>query len=37
MISENLHDVRTEDRNLRVVIDDSVVREAFLTLRESMR
>src|SRR5215475_11374611 len=27
----------TEDRNLRVVIDDSVVREAFLTLRESMR
>ena len=27
----------TEDRNLRVVIDDSVVREAFLTLRERMR
>jgi len=27
----------TEDRNLRVVIDDSVVREAFLTLRQSMR
>ena len=27
----------TEDRNLRVVIDDSVVREAFLTLRGSMR
>jgi hypothetical protein len=27
----------TEDRNLRVVIDDSVVREAFLTLRESRR
>jgi hypothetical protein len=27
----------TEDRNLRVVIDDSVVREAFLTERESMR
>src|SRR5215470_2987994 len=26
-----------EDRNLRVVIDDSVVREALLTLRESMR
>ena len=27
----------TEDRNLRVVIDDSVVREAFLTLGESRR
>jgi hypothetical protein len=27
----------TEDRNLRVVLDDSVVREAFLTLRESRR
>ncbi len=27
----------TEDRNLRVVIDDNVVREAFLTLRESLR
>ena len=27
----------TEDNNLRVVIDDSVVREALLTLRESMR
>ena len=27
----------TEDRNLRVVIDESVVREAFLTLRESIR
>jgi hypothetical protein len=27
----------TEDRNLRVVIADSVVREAFLTLRDSMR
>ena len=27
----------TEDRNLRVVIDDSIVREALLTLRESMR
>ena len=27
----------TEDRNLRVVIDDSVVREAFLTLRGSTR
>jgi hypothetical protein len=27
----------TEDRNLRVVIDDSVVHAAFLTLRESMR
>jgi len=27
----------TEDRNLRMVIDDSVVRKAFLTLRESPR
>ena len=27
----------TEDRNLRVVLDESVVREAFLTLRESRR
>ena len=27
----------TEDRNLRVVLDESVVREAFLTLRESIR
>ena len=27
----------TEDNNLRVVIDDSAVREALLTLRESMR
>jgi hypothetical protein len=27
----------TEDRNLRVVIDDSVVREALLTGRESTR
>jgi hypothetical protein len=27
----------TEDRNLRVVIDESAVREAFLRLRESMR
>ena len=27
----------TEDRNLRVVIDDRVIREALLTLRERMR
>jgi hypothetical protein len=27
----------TEDRNLRVAINDSVVREAFLTLRQSRR
>ena len=27
----------TEDRNLRVIIDESAVREAFLSLRESMR
>ena len=27
----------TEDRNLRVVLDDSAVREAFLALRESRR
>jgi hypothetical protein len=26
----------TEDRNLRVVIDDTIVREALLTLRRSM-
>jgi len=26
----------TEDNNLRVVIDDSAVREAFLALRESV-
>ncbi len=31
------HFETTEDRNLRVVLDESVVREAFLTLRESIR